>query len=226
MGVIVNALAIAIASSLGMLVKAGIPERITKTIMAGLALSIIVMGVDGAMAAENLTLMIISITLGSLIGEWIDLDSRLNSFAQHLEKRLIPSERGKSKFAEGFVTATLVVCVGSMAIIGSLQSGLQGDHTTLYIKSVLDAIFTFLLASTQGAGVVLSAAAVLLYQGAIALLAGFLEPVLSDIIINEVVSVGSLMLIALGLNMLDITEIRVMNMVPAMIIPVLVMPFL
>lgn len=226
MGVIVNALAIAIASSLGMLVKAGIPERITKTIMAGLALSIIVMGVDGAMAAENLTLMIISITLGSLIGEWIDLDSRLNSFAQHLEKRLIPSERGKSKFAEGFVTATLVVCVGSMAIIGALQSGLQGDHTTLYIKSVLDAIFTFLLASTQGAGVVLSAAAVLLYQGAIALLAGFLEPVLSDIIINEVVSVGSLMLIALGLNMLDITEIRVMNMVPAMIIPVLVMPFL
>lgn len=226
MGVIVNALAIAIASSLGMLVKAGIPERITKTIMAGLALSIIVMGVDGAMAAENLTLMIISITLGSLVGEWIDLDSRLNSFAQHLEKRLIPSERGKSKFAEGFVTATLVVCVGSMAIIGALQSGLQGDHTTLYIKSVLDAIFTFLLASTQGAGVILSAAAVLLYQGAIALLAGFLEPVLSDIIINEVVSVGSLMLIALGLNMLDITEIRVMNMVPAMIIPVLVMPFL
>ncbi len=226
MGVIVNALAIAIASSLGMLVKAGIPERITKTIMAGLALSIIVMGVDGAMAAENLTLMIISITLGSLIGEWIDLDSRLNSFAQHLEKRLIPSERGKSKFAEGFVTATLVVCVGSMAIIGSLQSGLQGDHTTLYIKSVLDAIFTFLLASTQGAGVVLSAAAVLLYQGAIALLAGFLEPVLSEVIINEVVAVGSLMLIALGLNMLDITKIRVMNMVPAMIIPVLAMPFL
>lgn len=226
MGVIVNALAIAIASSLGMLVKAGIPERITKTIMAGLALSIIVMGVDGAMAAENLTLMIISITLGSLIGEWIDLDSRLNSFAQHLEKRLIPSEEGKSKFAEGFVTATLVVCVGSMAIIGSLQSGLQGDHTTLYIKSVLDAIFTFLLASTQGAGVVLSAAAVLLYQGAIALLAGFLEPVLSEVIINEVVAVGSLMLIALGLNMLDITKIRVMNMVPAMIIPVLAMPFL
>lgn len=226
MGVIVNALAIAIASSLGMLVKAGIPERITKTIMAGLALSIIVMGVDGAMAAENLTLMIISITLGSLIGEWIDLDSRLNSFAQHLEKRLIPSERGKSKFAEGFVTATLVVCVGSMAIIGALQSGLQGDHTTLYIKSVLDAIFTFLLASTQGAGVVLSAAAVLLYQGAIALLAGFLEPVLSEVIINEVVAVGSLMLIALGLNMLDITKIRVMNMVPAMIIPVLAMPFL
>lgn len=226
MGVIVNALAIAIASSLGMLLKAGIPERITKTIMAGLALSIIVMGVDGAMAAENLTLMIISITLGSLIGEWIDLDSRLNSFAQHLEKRLIPSERGKSKFAEGFVTATLVVCVGSMAIIGSLQSGLQGDHTTLYIKSVLDAIFTFLLASTQGAGVVLSAAAVLLYQGAIALLAGFLEPVLSEVIINEVVAVGSLMLIALGLNMLDITKIRVMNMVPAMIIPVLAMPFL
>lgn len=226
MGVIVNALAIAIASSLGMLVKAGIPDRITKTIMAGLALSIIVMGVDGAMAAENLTLMIISITLGSLIGEWIDLDSRLNSFAHHLEKRLIPSEGGKSKFAEGFVTATLVVCVGSMAIIGSLQSGLQGDHTTLYIKSVLDAIFTFLLASTQGAGVILSAAAVLLYQGAIALLAGFLEPVLSDVIINEVVAVGSLMLIALGLNMLDITEIRVMNMVPAMIIPVLVMPFL
>lgn len=226
MGVIVNALAIAIASSLGMLVKAGIPERITKTIMAGLALSIIVMGVDGAMAAENLTLMIISITLGSLIGECIDLDSRLNSFAQHLEKRLIPSERGKSKFAEGFVTATLVVCVGSMAIIGALQSGLQGDHTTLYIKSVLDAIFTFLLASTQGAGVVLSAAAVLLYQGAIALLAGFLEPVLSEVIINEVVAVGSLMLIALGLNMLDITKIRVMNMVPAMIIPVLAMPFL
>ncbi|MDO5456985.1 MAG: DUF554 domain-containing protein [Atopococcus tabaci] len=226
MGAIVNALAIVIASSLGMLVKAGIPERITKTVMAGLALSIIVMGVDGAMTTENLTLMIISITLGSFIGEWVDLDRRLNDFARHLEKRLVKSEEGDSKFAEAFVTATLVVCVGSMAIIGSLQSGLQGDHTTLYIKSVLDAIFTFLLASTQGAGVVLSALAVLAYQGGIILLAGFLEPLLSDVIINEIVAVGSLMLIALGLNMLDITKIRVMNMVPAMLIPAVVLSFL
>lgn len=226
MGAIVNALAIAIASGLGMLVKAGIPERITKTVMAGLALSIIVMGVDGAMTSENLTLMIISITMGSLIGEWIDLDLRLNNFARHLEKRLVGSKEGDSKFAEAFVTATLVVCVGSMAIIGSLQSGLQGDHTTLYIKSVLDAIFTFLLASTQGAGVALSALAVLFYQGGITLLSGFLEPLLSDIIINEIVAVGSLMLIALGLNMLDITKIRVMNMVPAMLIPVIVLSFL
>lgn len=226
MGAIVNALAIAIASGLGMLVKAGIPERITKTVMAGLALSIIVMGVDGAMTSENLTLMIISITMGSLIGEWIDLDLRLNNFARHLEKRLVGSKEGDSKFAEAFVTATLVVCVGSMAIIGSLQSGLQGDHTTLYIKSVLDAIFTFLLASTQGAGVALAALAVLFYQGGITLLSGFLEPLLSDIIINEIVAVGSLMLIALGLNMLDITKIRVMNMVPAMLIPVIVLSFL
>lgn len=226
MGAIVNALAIVIASSLGMLVKAGIPERITKTVMAGLALSIIVMGVDGAMTTENLTLMIISITLGSFIGEWVDLDRRLNDFARHLEKRLVKSEEGDSKFAEAFVTATLVVCVGSMAIIGSLQSGLQGDHTTLYIKSVLDAIFTFLLASTQGSGVVLSALAVLAYQGGIILLAGFLEPLLSDVIINEIVAVGSLMLIALGLNMLDITKIRVMNMVPAMLIPAVVLSFL
>lgn len=226
MGVIVNALAIAIASGLGMLVKAGIPERITKTVMAGLALSIIVMGIDGTMSTENLTLMIISITLGSLIGEWIDLDRRLNNFAHHLEKRLVSSKGGESKFAEAFVTATLVVCVGSMAIIGSLQSGLQGDHTTLYIKSVLDSIFTFLLASTQGAGVALSALAVLFYQGGITLLSGFLEPLLSEAIITEIVAVGSLMLIALGLNMLDVTKIRVMNMVPAMLIPVIVMPFL
>lgn len=226
MGVIVNALAIAIASGLGMLVKAGIPERITKTVMAGLALSIIVMGIDGTMSTENLTLMIISITLGSLIGEWIDLDRRLNNFAHHLEKRLVGSKGGESKFAEAFVTATLVVCVGSMAIIGSLQSGLQGDHTTLYIKSVLDSIFTFLLASTQGAGVALSALAVLFYQGGITLLSGFLEPLLSEAIITEIVAVGSLMLIALGLNMLDVTKIRVMNMVPAMLIPVIVMPFL
>lgn len=226
MGVIVNALAIAIASGLGMLVKAGIPERITKTVMAGLALSIIVMGIDGTMSTENLTLMIISITLGSLIGEWIDLDRRLNNFAHHLEKRLVGSKGGESKFAEAFVTATLVVCVGSMAIIGSLQSGLQGDHTTLYIKSVLDGIFTFLLASTQGAGVALSALAVLFYQGGITLLSGFLEPLLSEAIITEIVAVGSLMLIALGLNMLDVTKIRVMNMVPAMLIPVIVMPFL
>lgn len=226
MGAIVNALAIVIASGLGMLVKSGIPERFTQTIMAGIALSIIVMGVDGAMATENLTLMIISICLGSAIGEWIDLDDKLNRLAKGLEKKVVKSKDGSNKFSEGFITATLVVCVGSMAIIGSLQSGLQGDHSTLYIKSILDAIFTFLLASTQGFGVMASAVPVLLYQGGITLLAGYLQPVLSQAVITEVVAVGSLMLVALSLNMLNLTEIRVMNMVPAMLIPIILMPFL
>lgn len=226
MGFLVNTIAIVVASGLGMLVKAGIPERLTQTVIYGIALSIIIMGIEGALSTSNLTLMIISITTGSFIGEVLDLDGRLNRFAHGLEKRFRSSEDGEGSIAEGFITSTLVVCVGSMAIIGSLQSGLQGDHSTLYIKSILDSIFTFLLASTQGLGVMLSAIPVFLYQGGITLLAGVLEPLLSEAIINEVVAVGSLMLVALGLNMLDLSKIRVMNMVPAMLIPVIVMPFL
>lgn len=226
MGAIVNFLAILIASSLGMLAKTAIPQRLTQTVMSGIALTVILMGIDGALASDRLTLMIVSITLGSLIGEWINLDAGLKKIAQQIENRFSSSKSQENSIAEAFISSTLVVCVGSMAIIGSLQSGLQGDHSTLYIKSILDGIFTFLLASTQGLGVLLSAFAVLIYQGSLTLLAGVLQPFLSDLIINEVVAIGSLLLIALGLNMLDITNIRVMNMVPAMLIPAIVLSFM
>lgn len=227
MGAIVNAITIIITGTLGLFLNKGIPQRVIDTIMSGIALAIIVMGIDGALSGENMPLTIIAIAVGSLLGEILDLDGRLIRGAKTLEERFVKNNNaGEHSFSEAFINATLVVCVGSMAIIGSLESGLLGDNTTIYIKSLIDGIFVFLLASSLGAGVIFSSIPVLIYQGAITLFAGLLAPLLTTEIVVELVAVGSLLLIALGMNMLEITKIRVMNMVPSMIIPIIVMPLL
>ena len=168
LGTLVNFSAIIIGSIIGLLLKNGVPEKLSNTIMQGLALCVLLIGISGAIKGSNVLLIIISIVIGGFIGELIDLDNLLQKLGDKIETRF----KGKGvKISEGFVTASLLFCVGSMAIVGALQSGLEGNHKILFAKSMLDGISSIIFASSLGIGGLLSAFSVLIYQGAITLAA-------------------------------------------------------
>ena len=161
--------------------------------------------------------------IGSLLGAWIDIEQRLNNLGKAIERRVSPDDT-EGSIARGFVTASLVFCVGAMAIVGSMDSGLRGDHSTLIAKSILDGVFAIIFTSSMGWGVGLSALAVLVYQGAIALLAMWIEPLLTPAIITEMSAVGGLLIMAIGLNMIYDKRIPVGNMLPAIFLPMAYLP--
>lgn len=218
-GVLINTLTVVVGSLLGMFLKKGIPERITDELIKGISLCTMCIGWVGTLKGENTLIMILSMAIGIVIGELLNLDKRLNQFAARIEQRW-KKENETVSIAEGFVTASLLFCVGAMTIVGSLQAGLQGDCQMLYTKSLLDLVSSFVLASTLGIGVLFAGAFVFLFQGAIVLFAGCLAPVLSDAVIAEMTCVGSLLIFALGLNLLGITKLKVMNYLPAIFVPI------
>ncbi|MCD7723014.1 MAG: DUF554 domain-containing protein [Clostridiales bacterium] len=223
-GVAVNTATVLIGSLLGLLLKKGIAEKYKTILMKGIGLCTIYIGISGTLQGENTIVLIISIVLGALLGSWVDIDRRFNRFSEKIEKKLKKSEVNAGTFANGFVTACLVFCIGSMTIVGSLEAGLNGDNQMIFIKSVLDLISSFVLASTLGVGVCASAVFVFVFQGAIVLLSSAVAPFLSDSVINEMVSVGSLLILALGLNLAEIGKFKVMNYLPAILFPVLLVP--
>ena len=225
LGTIVNALAVIAGAIVGMLLKKGIPERISDVIMKGVALCVLYIGISGALSGTNTLITIISIVIGAVIGSLLDIDRRLNSLGEFAERKLSKGD-GKVSIAEGFVSASLLFCVGSMAIVGSIQSGLTGNHEMLYTKSMLDGISAMIFASTLGVGVFLSAAAVLVYQGVITLCAQWVQPFLNDYVVAEMTCVGSLLIIALALNMLGITKLKTANYLPAVFIPIILCMFM
>ncbi|TFZ41743.1 DUF554 domain-containing protein [Soehngenia longivitae] len=216
LGTIVNSLTIIIGAAIGMLFKKGIKEGYKNTIMDGIGLSVLVIGISNALEFENLVVVIVSIVIGSIIGELIDINKRLNNLGDRLQSKF-KNEEGN--FSKGFVTASLVYCVGAMAIVGAIQSGLTGNHQTLYAKAVLDGITAIIFASTLGIGVMFSSLAVFLYQGTITIFASSLSSILTEIAINEISSVGGILIIAIGINLLGLKEIKIANMLPAIIIP-------
>ena len=225
LGVIVNTVAIIAGSLIGLLVNRGIPERFSTAIMTALGLVIIYVGVSGALEAENLIIMILSLVLGIITGTGLRLEDRLNTLGQKLEKRFAPSGEGKKKstFAQGFVSATLLFCVGAMAIVGSINSGLLDDHSIIYAKSTIDFISAIVLTVSFGIGVMFSAFSVLIYQGLLVLLAGLLSQVLYDsALIAELTGAGSLIIVALGLNMIGVSKIKVADFLPTIVfVPIL-----
>lgn len=223
LGTIVNALAIVAGSIMELLFSRGIPEHYKVTVQNGVGLSVVLIGVKSALVADNLLVVIISIVIGSICGELARIENRLEQLGTYLETKVAGrnGDNGESSFAKGFVTASLVFCVGSMAIVGSLESGLTGNHQTLFAKSVLDGVTSIIFASTMGLGVAFSAAAVFLYQGAITLTAVFMKSFLVATTVQEMTSAGGLLILAIGLNMLGLTRIRVGNMLPAIFMPLL-----
>ncbi|MDU5106286.1 DUF554 domain-containing protein [Clostridium sp.] len=220
LGTIVNSLVIVIGSVIGLFLKENVNEKVSNTIMNGLALCVIYIGISGTLKGNNTIVMIISVAVGAFIGEIIDIDNKLENLGKIIEKSF-NKNNGNISIAQGFVTATLLFCIGAMAIVGSLESGLNNNHSTLYAKSILDGISSIIFASTLGIGVALSAIVVFIYQGSITLAASFLSTFLSDIAINNMTAVGSLLIIGLGLNMLGVTKIKVSNLLPSIIIAVL-----
>ena len=242
-GTIVNAAAILAGSLLGMLLtwlanrfsallpvgSVALGERLKTIIMQGVALCVMYLGISGCLEGNNSLIAILSMVIGALIGELLDLDRRMQTLGLWVQKRTerLVADGGQASISEGFVTASLLFCVGAMAIVGALNDGLTGNHDMLFAKAMLDGIISIVFASSLGIGVAFSAVAVFLYQGSISLLAAFLAPLLqNDTVIGEMTCVGSLLIIALSLNMLNITKIKVMNMVPAIFFPILLCQFL
>ena len=218
LGSLVNAASIVIGSLVGVLINKGIKEEYKKLIMDGVALTVIIMGIMGAIESQNFILVIISMVLGSIIGQAIGIEEKLDKLGNRLEERF---GKGNSNFSKGFVTASLVYCIGAMAIIGALESGLTGNYSTLFAKAVLDGITAIIFASTLGIGVAFSAVPVLLYEGFISLLASSLSSLFSTEAITEMSAVGGILIMAIGLNILGIRKINVGNMLPAVFIPLL-----
>lgn len=217
-GSIVNSLTIIIGGLIGLILNKGIKHRYQETIMDGLGLVVIIIGIINAVKSENIILLIASLVIGSIIGEKIRIDKRLNHFGNLLESKF---KKEGSTFTEGFVSATLVFCVGAMAIVGSLEAGLLRDYNTLFVKSMLDGITSMIFATSLGIGVLFSAIPVLLYQGSITLLAASLSSILTPVVVTEVSAVGGILIMAIGLTLLKVKEIRVANMIPAVFIPVI-----
>lgn len=225
LGVIVNVIVIILGSGIGLVFNKGIPERVSETLMKGLGLCTLYIGWSGALKGSNTLVLIVSMAIGIVIGEGLNLDARLNRFADKLEKRFSRKD-GSISIAEGFITASLLFCVGAMTVVGSLQAGLSGNYEMLYTKSVLDFISSMIFASTLGIGVMLSSIFVLVFQGGIVLLAQVVAPFLTDGVVAEMTCVGSVLIFALGLNIVGITKLKVLNFLPAMFLPILLTPLL
>ena len=217
---IVNAVVIVLGGLLGLCLGGRLREDHTRTIMAGLGICIMVIGITSAIRTSNILIVIVCLVLGTILGDALRIEHRLDCLGDWLKQRV--SKSGGS-FTEGFVTASLLFCVGSMAIMGSFDAGLRGDYHTIFAKSALDGVSAVTFSATMGVGVLFSGAAVLIYQGALTLLAGLVEPFLSEPVVLEMCAVGGVMLIGTGMNILGLTKdrIRVGNMLPAMVLPVL-----
>lgn len=218
-GAVVNFFTVIIGTLIGLAFKKGIPERVRKSLMNGMALCVLYIGISGLFeGGTSILIIIVSFALGAVVGELADFDSMINKLGAKLEGASIS---GNTKISEGFVTASLLFCVGAMTVVGSIESGLTGDNSTLYSKAVIDCITSAVLASSIGVGVIFAALSVLTIEGTITLLAAVISPILTDTAIANMSLIGSLLIIALSFNMLGLTKIKVMNYLPAIFLPLI-----
>jgi len=222
LGTIVNTVAVIAGSLIGLLFKGSIPEKYSKTIMHAIGLAVILIGLKTALETDDILVIIISLAVGSVIGERLCIEDRLERLGKWLGHLVSGDNEG---IAKGFVTASLIYCVGAMAIVGSLESGLSGNHQTLFAKSLLDGIGSILFASTLGVGVLFSAVSVFLYQGAITLAASILKQFLIPGVVVQMSAVGGLLIMAIGINLLEIKKLQIGNMLPAIFIPLITQVF-
>lgn len=223
-GTLVNVAAVLAGSGIGLLLRRGIPQRVTDALMVAVGLCTVYIGIDGCLQGEQILVTVVSLAIGAVIGELLNIDGALKRLGEAAERRL--TSGGDGTVAKAFVNASLLFCVGSMTVVGSLQSGLTGNHELLYLKSLLDLISSVVFAATLGWGVLLSTATVLTVQGGIALAAQALAPVLTETVVAEMTCVGSLLIVALGLNLLKISQIKIANFLPAIVLPMGLCPLM
>ena len=223
LGTAVNVAAIVLGSIVGLLLRRRLPRRITSILTQGLGLVTVLIGIKMMLVTENVLVVLLSVVAGGVVGELIQIESRLDALGVRIEKKL---GRQRGTFAKAFVTSSLLYCVGPLAILGALQDGLRGDYSLLLTKAGLDGIASVAFASTLGIGVLFSALPVLAYQGSITVGASLLAPYLTTSVINEMTATGGLLILGIGLNVLKVTKIRVGNMLPAILIAALLAAFL
>ena len=221
LGSAVNGIAIVIGGLIGMFAGKLLPERIRTALVPTMSLVTIGIAVPGMMKTENLLIPILSMVIGTFIGELIDIDGALQKLSNKLQSKF----KGSS-VAEGFFTCSLVFAVGAVAVMGALDSGLKGDHNLLYAKALMDGTASIAFAAALGLGVVFSSVTVFVVEGGIALLAGLVADLLSTAVINEISFVGSLLIVGISLNMMGATKLRILNMVPALVLPILFCQFM
>lgn len=218
LGTVVNSLAVLVGGLIGILFKNVIPEKISDALLKAAGLAVIAVGIKLSLVGENLTLLIMSIIIGTAIGELFNIEGRLDNLGALVERKM---KNKQNNIALGFVTCTLIYCVGSMAIVGSIQSGLSGNHEILFSKALLDGIMSISMAVSMGIGVVFSSISIFIYQGIITLLAQFMQSLLSDIVVTEMTAIGGTLIMAIGLNFLEIKRIKVGNMLPSIFLPII-----
>ncbi len=228
LGTVVNAAAIIAGGTAGSLLGSALPVRLKETIMQALGLSIVIIGMSGALQGmyrvtsagtldrEYIMLMIFSLVAGAVTGGLLNIEERLEKGGLWIQNRYF---KNSGNFADGFITASLAFCVGAMAIVGALEDGLTGNTSTLFAKSVLDCMISIIFAATLGIGVAFSAIPVFIYQGAITLAAGFVKPLLTETVISQTSLAGSILIMAIGFNLLEFKRIKVGNLLPAIFIP-------
>lgn len=218
-GTVVNVVAILTGATIGAVLKKGIPERFNHTIVQGLSLAIMIIGIQMAVQTKNALIVVLSLVIGGLTGELLQIEKRLDSLGLWVEGKIGNSQ---GDFARGFVTASLVYCIGAMAVVGSIQDGLQGNSSTLFVKSLLDGVTGIFFASTMGFGVAFSAVPVFLYQGSITLLAQYVQGFLTQPIIDEMAATGGVLILGIGIKILGLKDVKVGNLLPAIIYAVFI----
>lgn len=220
LGTIANAAAIICGALAGIVLRRGLPEKWQQTIMQGVALCIVVIGLQMAFKTANIVIVVVSLVIGSIIGEYFDIEDNLQKFGSWIAFKVYHGKDGSfaAQLARGFISSTLIFCIGAMAVVGALQDGLKQDPTILYAKATLDGIISVILTANLGIGVAFSAFSVFIYQGCLTLLAAFLQTVMTEAVLNEITACGGVLITAIGINMLKILEIRISNQLPAIFI--------
>ena len=231
LGTLVNTIAVVAGGLLGLLLKNGIAKRFERIMLQGLGLAVIFIGIGGVLeymlvpengstSTQGTMLLIFSLVIGCLLGQWIDIEAKMESIGVKLKAAV--RVKNDNRFVEGFVTSSLIICVGAMAIVGSMQDGLSGDSSMLIAKSLLDFVLVAILASAYGVGVVFSAIPIFVYQGAITLIAALFGSVIRNVLIEELSFVGSALIFCVGVNLVREKTFKVANMLPALLIPIVV----
>ncbi|KQL34740.1 MULTISPECIES: DUF554 domain-containing protein [Bacillaceae] len=229
LGTIVNALLIIVGAIIGRFLK-NIPENMKQTVMYAIGIAVVVLGIQMGLESTNFVLIIICLVFGGVIGEWIDIDKWLNKLGKYIEQKFGSKTAEGGSIAQGFVTGTLIFVIGAMGVLGALNSGLQNDHELLISKGIIDGFTSIILSATLGIGVLLSAIPVAVYQGAIALFATQITKLIPEaaleLFIQEMTATGGIMIIAIGLNLLGLTKIRVANLLPSLVIVAIAVTFI
>lgn len=216
LGVLVNSVAVLIGGLIGLIFKSKISDKVSKPVMVGLGVCVLYIGISGSLQGENVLIAISAIVLGIITGTVLNIDDNINKLANKVEQRFKKENSGES-LSEGFVTATLLFCIGAMTITGSIQAGLANDNSILITKAILDFVSAIMLAASLGRGVLLSSISLLITQGLLVVLSSIIAPYINDIVINEITCVGSLIIILIGTNLMGITKVKVADFLPAII---------